>query len=340
MKGYPELFSVEATDRSGELCCEEGHLVTCRRAEVSSPALLGSGQPLVMAGQTFTFSNRIPPTGFVYKTAEGDEAVISYNEASGNMFGSLKTHDGKSYGLEKCHLGHVWKEFDVASFGPDESIQRQTILNLHKTVSHETPAQAPREDDNTTMVTYSVMFYFTPQFAAATADIPGFIDQVIGETNQGYRNSRIPVQVSKLCIEAATIDDVGEPTTFLHNFEAMKSSAAALRNTADAAALLAYDFDACGIAFFYTYTSGHSLSVTQKSCALGYFSFGHELGHNFGAQHDPDTATNSVFPHGHGHLIAPLYPGLPGYRSCKRTFAKLSQSRRRPLHTRVSLVDS
>ena len=190
------------------------------------------------------------------KTAEGDEAVISYNEASGNVFGSMKTHDGKSYALEKCHLGHVWKEFDVASFGPDESIQRQTIPSLHQTVSHETPAPAPREDDNSTMVTYSVMFYFTPQFAAVTADIPGFIDQVIAETNQGYRNSRIPVQVSKLCIEAATIDDVAEPTTFLHTFEAMKTSAAALTNTADAAALLAYDFDACGIAFFYTYTSG------------------------------------------------------------------------------------
>ena len=29
------------------------------------------------------------------------------------------------------------------------------------------------------------MFYYTPEFAAITEDIPGFIDQVIAETNQG-----------------------------------------------------------------------------------------------------------------------------------------------------------
>ena len=39
--------------------------------------------------------------------------------------------------------------------------------------------------DVTTVATYSIMFYYTPEFAAITEDIPGFIDQVIAETNQG-----------------------------------------------------------------------------------------------------------------------------------------------------------
>ena len=53
----------------------------------------------------------------------------------------------------------------------------------------------------------------------------------------------------------------------------MKSQAE-LRNTADAAALLVANFSSCGIAYLNTYSSGWTVSVTQKSCALGYYSFG------------------------------------------------------------------
>ena len=43
--------------------------------------------------------------------------------------------------------------------------------------------------------------------------------------------------------------------------------------------------------------------MAMKSCALGYYTFGHELGHNFGCHHDPDSDTNTDFSYGHGHLI-------------------------------------
>ena len=77
-----------------------------------------------------------------------------------------------------------------------------------------------------------------------------------------------------------------------------------VRNTADAAALLGTDFGwYCGMAYMATYASGNTLQVVTKSCALGYFSFGHELGHNFGCHHNPEVATNFYFSHGHGHLI-------------------------------------
>ena len=84
--------------------------------------------------------------------------------------------------------------------------------------------------------------------------------------------------VSRFCIEEATINDIADTSTFISTFANMKGSSTALRNTADAAALLAKDFNSCGVAYLAQYNSGSTISIATKSCALGYFSFGHEIG--------------------------------------------------------------
>ena len=101
-----------------------------------------------------TFHSTIEPNGFVYKNSAGDEAVITYNPNTGNMFGSFKTHQDKSYAIEKCHYGYVWKEFNVSSFGDDV---------VEKIIVGEIPGMRKFAEagvaDTTTPVTYSVMFY-------------------------------------------------------------------------------------------------------------------------------------------------------------------------------------
>ena len=211
------------------------------------------------------------------------------------MFGNLRTVDGTYYGIEKCNQFHVLKEYDVPSFVQERAVPVETPAIKHFDT---------KSVDNTTVVTYSVMFYYTPEFAASTSDIPGFIDQVIAESNQGYINSNIPVRISRFCIEQATLNDIADAGDMLTEFAQMKGSSSALRNTADAAALLVDDFNSCGIAYLGTYTSGWTMSVTGKSCALGYYSFGHEVGHNFGSHHNPEADTNTQFTYGHAHLIA------------------------------------
>ena len=47
--------------------------------------------------------------------------------------------------------------------------------------------------------------------------------------------------------------------------------------------------------------------MTKKSCATGYFSFGHEIAHNFGCHHNPEQYPNDhtpSYPSAYGHLIA------------------------------------
>ena len=40
-------------------------------------------------------------------------------------------------------------------------------------------------NDRSTLVEYSIMFYYTPEVQANVADLDGFFDQVLAETNQG-----------------------------------------------------------------------------------------------------------------------------------------------------------
>ena len=110
------------------------------------------------------FHSTIQPNGLVYKNSNGDEAVVTYNQKTGNMFGSFKTHQDKSYAIEKCHHGYVWKEFNVTSFGDDvvEKISVPDIPRMKKFVE----AGAA---DTTTPVTYSVMFYVRIYYSVKVA---------------------------------------------------------------------------------------------------------------------------------------------------------------------------
>merc|ERR1719228_2431066 len=83
-------------------------------------------------------------------------------------------------------------------------------------------------DDTTTIVTYTVKVYYTPQFKAATADIDGYVDQLIQDTNQGYINSKVPIRVKLFCTELATVNDGYD---ILKSFERMKGTLEALRGT-------------------------------------------------------------------------------------------------------------
>ena len=70
----------------------------------------------------------------------------------------------------------------------------------------------------------------------------------------------------------------------------------ALRDTykADMVSLIGtgYTGGACGIAYVGNATVGfapNAFSVVSLSCMTGYYSFGHELGHNMGLMHDRGT---------------------------------------------------
>lgn len=82
---------------------------------------------------------------------------------------------------------------------------------------------------------------------------------------------------------------------------------------ADAVAMIVAGGQYCGIAYLMGNPGPNfessAFSVTARSCATGYYSFGHELGHNFGSQHDAANAGGS-----------PAYSYSYGWRTANGAF--------------------
>ena len=87
-------------------CCSHCSPVTVR------PELLTSKENINILGTELAFSDRLDPHGWLYEGTDGEEAVITYSQTTGNMFGSFTDAEGKSYSIERCHAGHVIKMND------------------------------------------------------------------------------------------------------------------------------------------------------------------------------------------------------------------------------------
>ena len=111
------------------------------------------------------------------------------------------------------------------------------------------------------------MMYYTPEFADTfknTEDLETWLDELMAITNQGYANSGLDITITMFCHELATIHDNDNSNDILRDFAAMKGGLKALRNTADAAALLVKDMGGCGVAWGNTFSYGKTVSVTHK----------------------------------------------------------------------------
>ena len=126
--------------------------------------------------------------------------------------------------------------------------------------------------DYVTPVSYSIKFYYTPEFAASTPDVTGFVQQVVTVMNLGYIHSQVPLHAYVLCIEqAASLSEQAhskdDASTTLRNFAALQGgNLAAIRDTADAAVLLVMGFgaddDSCGIGYLNSLYLGNDRVVT------------------------------------------------------------------------------
>jgi len=136
----------------------------------------------------------------------------------------------------------------------------------------------------------------------STTAIETLIDIAVAETNAGYINSGVNQEIRLMYTEEVPYSEVDFKwdTTVIrlqNPSDGYMDTVHALRDStcADLVVLLVDNSSSCGIAYVMGTLSpdfeDNAFSVVSTNCATGYYSFGHEMGHNMGSAHDRANAS-------------------------------------------------
>ncbi|MBN7138633.1 hypothetical protein A7A76_05845 [Lysobacter enzymogenes] len=150
-----------------------------------------------------------------------------------------------------------------------------------------------------------VMVVYTQAAANAVGNTLTKANLAITESNQSFANSAVNVrfelagQYTNSYVSAGFDTDLsrfaGTSDGYLDSYHATRNSIAA-----DVNVLIITDPAYCGLGYLNS-SASNAFSVVGASCMTGYYSFAHEIGHNFGAHHDPSNGNNTIYPYGHGY---------------------------------------
>ncbi|NUL82510.1 MAG: hypothetical protein HUU60_07270 [Armatimonadetes bacterium] len=167
---------------------------------------------------------------------------------------------------------------------------------------------------STENVVIDVLVAYTPQardVAGSTNQMLSRIQLMIDESNQAYSASLMPVRLRLVHRVEAT--GYTESSNFSTNLSRLRNTSDGhmddvhtLREqySADMVALIVSGGSACGVAYLMSTLSTDfrtsAFSVSAIGCATGYYTFGHELGHNQGSHHDRANAGTALYPYSYG----------------------------------------
>jgi hypothetical protein len=140
-------------------------------------------------------------------------------------------------------------------------------------------------------------------------DMQALAELAVAETNQGYANSNVGInmQLANYTTVAYTSAGDGHFTDkdrFVGKTDGYMDGIHATRdaNAADVNVLIIDDAGNCGLAAAIGANAATSFATVHWDCATGYYSFGHEIGHLLSARHDPAAdPTNTPYAYGHGY---------------------------------------
>lgn len=243
------------------------------------------------------------PLGTAASAAEETVLVVRDGKVTGTV-----RHEGKLYRIRSAPDGsHGVAEIDSSKFPRDhvEAEYRQQLA-LSAAPTRATAASVSPMLADTPVI--RVLVNYTPAAKGSTSNMAGLIDLAIAETNQGYVNAGVNARVELAHAAQVSYTESGSNGTdrsrYASTDDRVMDQIHAQRNTylADVSVLLTEGNDGCGNGSIYASASSAFAAVTAD-CATGNYSFGHELGHVFGARHNPEQdSTSTPYAYGHGYL--------------------------------------
>ncbi len=204
---------------------------------------------------------------------------------------------------------HVIQQIDENEFPPCGVTPRQVLRGADVKSDHK-PHESKRDDGSR----FDVLVGYTGAAKSGAGDqnsIEMTVQLAVEETNQAYQLSGVNPRLRLVrTIEVSYTESTNWEGMLNHltgKSDGQMDSIHALRDEhrADLVSLIVEDRTYCGMAWLMTSLSAdfesHAFSLVSRTCATGYYSFGHELGHNMGCCHDRGNHSGpSLYPYSFG----------------------------------------
>lgn len=227
-----------------------------------------------------------------------------------DVFGTIN-HQDEVYKIHPLGAGLT------AIYRYDISLLQDHPENYEEIIEEQNQTDAVPEDSGTRTsvadrgVIIDVLVVYTNPAKQQANNIDALIGLAFDETNRIYANSQIKPSVRLVHSYLTNYKQHGDMSIDLDrlrkNNDGHMDKVHTKRNRykADLVVLLIGRHGKyCGYGYLNSNSRG-AFSVVSQNCATGYYSFAHEIGHNQGAHHDPDTSKNEYFPYGHGLCYKP-----------------------------------
>jgi hypothetical protein len=264
---------------------------------------------------------QLTPQGLIWVgTLRGIEQSQVVIVVSGDIVAGNISMPGGRYHIR--YIGnemHEIQKIDPSLFPEDEPPMPAPDLREPQS-AFSAPAVDMQADDGSTVDVMVVYSATTRAAAGGSAAMQALINLAIAETNQSYQNSGIGQRLRLVHAEEVAYSETGKILDALRCITSTSDGCLdnihAIRNTyaADLVSFWVEEGDYCGIANMMRTVSSsfesQGFSAVSRSCATGYYSFGHELGHNMGASHDVYVESSS-YPYSYAHGYTYLSSSAP-----------------------------
>ncbi|HEX6898629.1 MAG TPA: M12 family metallo-peptidase [Thermoanaerobaculia bacterium] len=202
--------------------------------------------------------------------------------------------------------GHAIVEVEESALPPDHPAGYNPPVVPMPVRQEKAKPKPPRGPQKSTI---NVMVYYTPFVNEKAADIDGMIELAVAESNEGYANSGVLINLV-LVHKALTLYGEGDIIKDLNRFmirnDGRMDEVHEARDTygADVAILIVDNQarQACGVAAGIGSTATSAFAILHWECTAGNSVFAHEIGHLLSARHDPSVDPSSKpFAYGHGY---------------------------------------
>jgi hypothetical protein len=318
LSGAPATDKTTMTTRAAKAAPHDASIARQRAVAVNPDALTASVKPTqigielfdgqVVAANVELFEQRSPTNYTLHGAIPGsDKSQVVLTVVDGKIAGTVTLVDeatavNRTYLLvPNADASYSLREINPAGLPEDHPAQPLVA----PTTQHKANTKAAAADTPDSGGTVDVMVVYSQQTAAATGSaINAQIQQVIDGANVVYANSGITMRLRLVRAEAVPYSESGNFNTDLNTLTAGTgglSGVPALRNTyaADIVSMFVEGMQYCGLGWIGP-SVGYAFNVVNRGCALSNLSFVHEVGHNFGALHEP-AADPSIVPYAYGH---------------------------------------